>query len=87
MTGKSDTDQQKVTTTILDQLPGLTDTIIQLVKKKAQDASFKARRAKVVIVLYMKAIYIGSRSSTPYESKLSTHSIDLQTWLQNFKNY
>ena len=72
---------------LLDQLPGLTDTIIQVVQLKAKDASFKAKRAKVVIVLFMRAIYIGSRSSTPYESKLSSHSIDLQTWLYNLKNY
>ena len=58
-----------------------------MAQQKAQDGTFNAKRAKIVVVLFFKAIYVGHRSSTPFEQKLSTHSIDLGYLLFSLKNY
>lgn len=59
-----------------------------MVQQKALDPGFKAKRARVVVVLFMTAVYVGPRcSSAPYETKLSSHSIDFQVLLFFLKHY
>ena len=49
--------------------------------------TFGAKRAKIIIVLYFRAVYMGMRTNNPYEVKLSTHSIDFCYLLFQLKNY
>ena len=72
---------------MLGQLADLVDNVIKVTQAKAQDFSFGAKRFKVVVVLFFKAIYMGQRTNTPYEAKLSSHSIDLGNLLYSLKNY
>ena len=40
-----------------------------------------------MVVLFFKAVYTGYRTSAPFETKLSTHSIDLGNLLFSLENY
>lgn len=85
-TGKcANTDQQY--SSFLDQIPKLVDQVIEIVQEKAKDCSFEAKRAKIVVVFYFKAVYVGSRSNSAHEAKLSSHSIDFCNLLYRLKSY